>query len=73
MSYGNVYNPSPDPSTVVLEVAFNTDPDTAPGDVSVEISIGGTAVDPLPAFKVVENVRFFTFDFEYKCQFGVFL
>ena len=61
MNFGNVYNPSTETATVVLEVAFNTDPTTAPGDyggAAIECTIGGTAVADIPTFAVVENVSF---------------
>ena len=55
VNFGKVFNPSTSASTVVLEVAYNTDPSTAAGDYAVTCSIGGEDV-VMPDFTVEENV-----------------
>ena len=58
VNFGTVYNPSTEASTVVLEVAFNTDPSTAAGSNAIETcTVGGDDVT-MPEFTVVENVSF---------------
>ncbi len=52
-------NPSASTTTVVIEVAFNTDPDLTAGQYTpATIKVGGTDAASIPAFDVVDNVSF---------------
>ena len=70
--FGNVNNPSEE-TEVVLEIAFNTDPAIAEGEIAdAPVVVIGTKEVTLPKFTVVKNVstrvpslRFLGFQFNY--------